>query len=156
MAFVLVAFMILIGLAAVFYVSITGTGLRTQAADIKHEQAREMVRKLSGSPELVWTADDCSSCVDFDKIMALKSSSTYGELWGRDIVLMQIKKVYPSSGAEIECALVNYPDCNKITLVEREGDYTSEEAFVALCRINDNGIGRLCEIGKIVLGVREI
>lgn len=152
MAFVLVAFIILLGLVAVFFISVKTSSLRKDASSIKHEQAQELVRKLAGTPEFAWTSEDCASCVDLDKIMALKNRTSYRNLWGESITLLQIRRVYPSPGEEIECTNGNYPACTKITLLDKRENYTSEDAFVALCHIEPQAYAK-CDLGKIVMGV---
>jgi len=154
MAFVLVAFMILLGLVAVFFVSIRTSTLRSDAGTIKQENAQELVRKLSGTPEFAWTGDDCASCVDFDKVMALRNRTSYQNFWGNSISLVQVKRIYPLFGNEDdECTLGNYPNCGKVTLIDRKKSYTSQDAFVALCHFEPQGAYTKCELGKIVLGV---
>lgn len=155
MAFVLVAFILLFGLAALFYFSFKLNSLKSAATDIRHEQAQELVRKMSASPEFAWTVDDCASCVDEDKVFALKNITSYTGFWGNNIGKLQIKKVYPSDNKTIECTRANYPSCNTITLINKKSNYTSEEAFVALCRFDSLYSETRCELGKIVMGVNS-
>ncbi len=156
MAFVLVAFVLFFALVAVFYFSIKLGSLREEASTIRHEQAQAVVKKLSSTAEFSWTVDDCSSCVDLDKVFALKNRTAYKGFWGNSISLIQVRKIYPYSdtNANKECNSGNYPNCNLITLLSKNENYTSDEAFVALCRF-DADIGVKCELGKIILGVKS-
>jgi len=154
MAFVLVAFMILFGVAAVFYISIQSSSLEKSADELKHDKASEMVRKLASSPELSWTRDSCEVCVDLDKAFALKSKESYKDFWGKDVGLVRIQKVYPSSGNEDKECDASYEDCNRVTIYSlANSKYITEEAFVALCRYSPEG--KKCELGKIMMGVVE-
>ena len=154
MAFVLVAFVILLALVGVFFVSIKTSSLKSDAGTIREEQAQEMVRKLAGTGEFAWTQDDCASCVDLDKLMALKNRSSYEHLWGDSFALLRIKRIYPlpTMQEKVECTLGNYPACTEVTLLDRNKEYTSQEAFVALCHFEPQGYTK-CELGRIVLGV---
>ncbi len=154
MAFVLVATMIFFAIVGLFYFSIRFSSLKEDVGDLRRDEVIETVRKLSGSPEFSFGSwEDCAACVDFDKVMALKERNSYQNFW-QDVSLLQVIRVYPEYGSE-ECTAGNYPNCNKITLTEKE-DYESYEAFVSLCRY-DGGIGfSRCELGKIVMGFESV
>lgn len=152
MAFVLVAFMILFGIVALFYVSIKTSSLKTEATELRHDQARELVRKLASYPEL--RSSECASCVDLDKALVLKKRKSYDGFWGKNIAFLKIKMIYPSNNTkEIECSVGTYPACNTITLINSNETYVSEEAFIAVCRYEGNEGYVKCELGKIVIGV---
>ena len=154
MAFVLVAFMVLLGVAGVFYVSIKSSSLEESVSDLKHERASEIARKLASSPELSWIENDCSVCLDVDKALVLKDKESYDEFWSKDIGLIRIQRVYPLSENR-ECD-ANYETCDRITIYELDNaEYVTEEAFVALCRYTGTEEGKKCELGKIMLGVKE-
>lgn len=151
MAFVLVAIVIFFALAAIFYINIRVGSLRGSADSLREDSARELVRKLSGSPELAWSATDCSSCIDEDKALSLKNKKEYSDFW--DVAFLQIEKVYPESQGE--CDKANYPDCKTITLVN-EGDYIAHTAFVALCRYDSEEDYNKCELGRISVGFKPV
>lgn len=154
MAFVLLAFILLFGFVLMFYVSIRLSSLREDVTVLRHEQAQELVRKLAASPEFAWTVNDCASCVDLDKVFALKNQSqAYRALWGTHTRLLRVQQVYPSSEREVECTRATYPDCSTITLVDQRADYSSDEAYVALCRMEGTSVGSRCVLGKLILGV---
>ncbi len=153
-AFVLVAFILLFGLVLTFYVSIRLSSLREDVNQLRHEQAQTLVLRLAGSPEFSWTVDDCASCIDLDKTFILSNrSATYRSLWGSNLALLRIQRVYPGVTKETECSSSNYPDCTRITLVETDSDYTTDESFVALCRVDEQSGARTCTLGKIIMGV---
>lgn len=154
MAFVLLAFILLFGLILMFYVSIRLSGLKTDVNTIRHQQAQELVRRLASSPEFSWTAEDCSSCVDLDKVFVLKNESdVYSSLWGTHLQMVRVQTVYPTPSEEIECTIATYPACTRITLLDTGAEYTTDEAFVALCRLEGQPLAKKCTLGKLIMGV---
>ncbi len=150
MAFVLVAIMIFFAIVVLFYLSIRVNLLKGDVEILRNEEAKEVVRKLAGRPELSWTVTDCASCIDLDKALVLNHRESYEDFW--EVPFLQIERVYPDG--EGECTKGNYPDCRTITLVD-EGIYIAHSAFVALCR-HDELMGDKCELGKIYLGFRSV
>lgn len=153
MAFVLIAFFILFSIALVFYFSIKSASLKGDAQQIREDKIRETVQKLAGSPEFSWTRDDCAACVDLDKVFALKSRKDYEGFWG-SVPYLQVAQVYPKTN-DLECTLENYPNCNGITVVDKKNGYTTEEAFVALCRFDKGEKYTSCKLGVIRMGVKS-
>lgn len=149
MAFVLVAIMIFLAIVALFYLTIRSGGLRQDVESLREEEARELVRQAASWPELSWSLDDCSACIDLDKALVLSESESYEDFW--DVPLLQIEKVLGEGG---ECNRQNYPDCATITIV-KEDRFIAHSAFVALCR-HDKETGDRCELGKINLGFRSV
>lgn len=148
MAFMLVAIVIFFSMIALIYFSISLTNLRHKYTELKDAEARELVRKLSGAPELTFTAgSSCSGCVDFDKAFVL--SQRYGGVYSQLVNLeyLSIEKVFPQS-TNGECDAGNYPDCSELILIDRaDNSIATKTAFVALAwRENDNfvfGLGRI-------------
>jgi hypothetical protein len=156
MAFVLVAVFIFFSLVALFFFAINLSGLKDRAEDLREKETIETVRKLAASPEFAFTSEgDCDFCVDFDKILMLKDRKTYEGFW-KNIAFLEVRKIYPSEG-EIECALNNYPDCNKIQVINLENTgVRAHGAFVSLCRYDEKINSGRCEIGKIIMGFETI
>lgn len=156
MAFVLLAFMLLFGLVLMFYVSLRLSGLEEDVNTLRHEQTQELVRRLASSPEFAWTLEDCASCVDLDKVYVLKNhSGIYSSIWGQNVKVLRIQTAYPVPTREIECNSATYPHCNRITLRSQQSGYSTDEAFVALCRLEGNPISKQCTLGKIIMGVEN-
>jgi hypothetical protein len=154
MVFVLVATLILFAIAAIFFVSVRFGGLRSDFEDQKKSSVIEQVGKISGTPEFIWTSfEDCSSCVDMDKLFILKNRTSYQGFW-KDIALLKVSRVYPKYSTE-ECTPQSYPRCNSITLVEREG-FEAYESFVSLCRFDDSDGTVRCELGKVIMGFEGV
>lgn len=147
MAFVLVAVMVFFGLAVLFYITIRMAGMKDSATMLQQNEAMEMVKKLAASPEFAWTANDCSNCVDMDKLMAIKNMTEYRNFWGLDY--LKVERIYPQGSGE--CTKQNYPDCQSITLVPAGNFGTPPFAFVSLCRYDfkDGQSYKKCDIGKI-------
>lgn len=143
MAFVLVGIIIFFAMVSLVYISIRSSNLRQDAQDLSSDSAREMVRKLSSSPEFSWAA--CDGCVDLDKVSVLKGRKSYSNFW--DLDYLAVERVYPSFNSS-ECSSLSYPDCNKITIINKSLNYgTPSWSFVALCR-DSEGYTK-CELGKI-------
>ncbi len=146
MAFVLAAIVIFFALAGLMFLSIRLKSLESGVGDLKEEEAKVLVRKLAGSPELL--DKECAYCVDFDKIMALKGREGYEGFWNLDYLAVRID--YPVK-EDVKCSAENYPNCNIIEVVEG-GDFgAADSAFVSVCRWEgDFGGYKKCEIGKIL------
>lgn len=154
MAFVLLAFMLLFGLVLMFYVSLRLSSLKTDVTDIRQEHAQELARRLANSPEFSWTVEDCASCIDMDKIFVLKSKgAAYTSLWGTSLAMVRVQTAYPVPARDVECTSATYPDCTRITLIDSGKEYSTEESFVALCRLEGHPVSKKCTLGKILIGV---
>jgi hypothetical protein len=155
MAFVLMAIMIFFAMVAMIYISISMNNLKKDAGQLRAEEAMGVVRKLSAAPEFMLTSlsKKCSSCIDMDKVMALKGRADYQGFWNLDRLV--IKKVYPAATGE--CTPLNYPDCETITLINKTSSYIAQNAYVSLCHWDSSGGGYLkCEIGQIFAAGRTL
>ncbi|MBI2451819.1 hypothetical protein HYV50_01935 [Candidatus Pacearchaeota archaeon] len=146
MAFVLVATFIFFALVGLVYFSLSLANLREKAQTLADNEARETIKTLAGSPELTFTSSsDCSSCIDLDKAIILKELPAYQSLLNLDYLM--IEKLYPNSTSR-ECTALNYPDCDKITIINK-GNIRASSAFVTLVRW-DSSIGSFrYELGRI-------
>ncbi|MDP1695562.1 MAG: hypothetical protein Q8L29_01460 [archaeon] len=151
MAFVLVAIMIFFGLVVLLYMSIRLPSLRQDVNILAQNEASELAKGLSSTPEFAFTITDCSHCIDMDKVIALKSMNTYKDFWKLDY--LKIEKVYPVQTGE--CTGTNYPNCQSITIIDNEEFGTPSSAFVALCRqAFENGeFYPKCELGRIYANI---
>lgn len=152
MAFVLVAIVVFFAIAGLIYFSIGFGGLKESAADLSAQEAKELVQKISGSAE--FSVAGCSNCVDFDKLMTLKGRKSYEGFW--NLGYLAVKVTYPEN-QEVECTKANYPNCNKITIIDSQEIGNAQGAFVSVCKIdNKNGAYEKCEIGKIYASAEQI
>ena len=148
MAFVLMAIMIFFGIVAIFYIKISLSNLRGDVELQRGEEANELVRKISGTPEFAFTAGECDSCIDLDKMLMLKERKSYQGFWNLDY--LKIDVIYPLKSGE--CSRGSYPDCGSITLINKTDDFgIPKSAFVALCRQEFKGSENYvkCELGRI-------
>ena len=154
MAFVLVAIMIFFSMVGLFYFSIKTRGLEKSAEDLREQESLEIVKKISGTSEFSWTASDCASCIDFDKVLALKDRKGYEGFW-QGIPYIQVVRGFTKGNESRECDKINYPNCNTITIVKDNGNYITNEVFSALCRFEPSKGGYIkCELGRIIMGFR--
>lgn len=164
MAFVLMAITLFFILVGLFVMSIFLTNLREEASQLEEKNAMLLATKLSESPEFSCGnsfSGSKISCIDADKLMALKQNVdkyTAGKnFWGVEGI--KVRKIYPKldsrNSNEIECTGRNYPDCNSIVLFEDNinhsaGTYSN---FVTLCR-KESSEGKSydqCDVGRLII-----
>jgi len=148
MIFMLVAVTLFFILVFLFYLSIKFSSLQQDKADLEREKAMGLVTKIASNPEFSFKGK--SRAVDGDKLMVLKNSREYRNLWGvKDII---VEKIYPEAG-EDECNIETYPDCKKI-IVLGDGKGKFVQSYVALCR-TENMFGNpqdKCELAILSIG----
>jgi len=147
MAFVLVAMMIFFGLVALIFASINMNKIKTETASLRENDARELIRKISGNSELGFTAISCSNCIDVDKALVLKDQRAYSGFFNLDYLM--IERVFPSGKGE--CSVGNFPNCGTITIVNSSNFLSAPYSYVSLCRYEgsrDKGYYK-CELGRI-------
>jgi hypothetical protein len=150
MAFVLMAIVIFFALVSLFYFSIRIRSLQKSALSLREEEAKELIRKLAVTPE--FSFEDCTNCIDLDKVMILKERQTYKGFWDLDVLF--IETVYPDK--EGECTLANYPECRRIMIINKTEEFgITSGAFVSLCRWDQEGYYK-CELGKVYASGRGI
>ena len=154
MAFVLVALIIFFALASLFYFSIRVASLQKDAEFLREQEVIENVRKISGTAEFIFSAEDCSSCIDMDKALMLKDRASYKGFW-KNVALLQIVRVHPTYNG-LECTKQNYPNCDKITLIEKDVGLIGHSAFAALCRYEENEGYNKCELGKVIMAFETV
>lgn len=154
MAFVLLGIIAFFALVALFYFAIRSSSLTKEAEIGREDRARELVRRLSASPEFAFSG--CQNCLDFDNALIIKERTAYQKFWGLDY--LRIEKVYPNSDNP-ECNKLNYPDCQGVTIIKEGSEYgTPVWSFAALCR-KESYSGEIytkCELGKIYASGRAI
>jgi len=139
MAFMMVAIFIFFALVGMLIITTKFSGLKEQANLLHEENAMRLASKIANSPEFSCgnsfeTSE--ASCVDFDKVMALKEQiknnpNIYKDFWG-DVSKIEIIKIYPSEENITKCTNKNYPNCSKLTLISGQG--MSKGNFITLCR----------------------
>lgn len=149
MAFMLVAVVIFFSIVGLIYFSITITNLRTQAENLRKNEAREIVKSISGTPELSFTSrSTCSQCLDLDKALLLKESSAYRNFW--DLDYLEVEIIYPHISGQVECNRANYPNCNKLVIINKNENFgLASSAFVALARWDRDMNDFRYEFGRI-------
>lgn len=155
MAFVLVALMIFFGLIAVIYFSIWSSSIQKSSKQRQGEEASQIALAMAGTPEFAFTSSsDCSSCIDFEKLVAVSQNEKYKNLWNLDY--LEIEIVYPKpSEPDKECkTAADLTKCGKITIIPKPENFGSApHTFVSLVRrakdTNGNGYFKY-EIAKII------
>ena len=156
MAFVLIAVTLFFVIVGLFILTISFSGLRESAKILEEENALALVSQLANSPEFSCENvfdETALNCIDGDKVMALKENiGAYSKFWG--VKGIEIRKIYPELGRDIECERENYPECNILTLISSsEGVGVSN--FVSLCRkdfdVEESRFQDKCELAKIIV-----
>ncbi|MEK6760569.1 MAG: hypothetical protein AABX93_01450 [Nanoarchaeota archaeon] len=154
MAFMLMAITLFFALVGMFFLTIQVSKIRESASVLEEKNALLLVTRLANSPEFSCGNSfgiTAISCVDSDKIMALKNKAEdYNGFWGTSNI--EIRKIYPATNP-VECTSSNYPNCNiiKINEEEIESEYSN---FVSLCRkeIANGQTYNKCELAKLMAG----
>lgn len=131
MAFMLVALMIFFGMVAIVYFTITFSNLRDKADDLREQEAKEIARQMSATPELTFSkkGSSCSACIDLDKAYVLAKTQSYPtKYWNLDY--LAIERIYPAPTKEncVSPTSDNYPDCRFLTIIDKHpGSYDGTE-----------------------------
>jgi disulfide oxidoreductase YuzD len=154
MAFMLVTLMIFFSMVALIYFTISLSNLKKDVSRLQDEEAMELARKMSGTPELAFTAtSDCSSCIDYDKAKQMAENSNlkekYKDLWNINYLAIECiitDENYPDVYSA-DCS--EDPDLNPLVLIEESESYSTKTAFVTLARW-DSGLGNYrYDLGRI-------
>ncbi len=162
MALMLVAVTLFFAIAGLFVVSILFSGVKGQGEDLNEQEALLLVSRLANSPEFscgnAYGTASQVSCVDFDKVLALKTKiRDYYGFWGVEGI--KVIRVTPENEG-IECTEENHPNCDTITLFEAENG-VGVSTFVALCgkvkgSEEEGGFPQdNCDLGKIIVTYGE-
>lgn len=157
MAFVLVALMVFIAMVGIVFFSFYLTDLREEVGELKDREARELVRKLSSSPEFVFSPESCVSCIDFVKVLMIKDTVEYKKFWNLDYLVIE-KLNNKTKEQKIECNTANMEECDKITIIGNNNYGSSKSSFVSLARWDNNlgGGNYRFDLGKIYVSEIDI
>lgn len=156
MAFMLIAVTLFLAMAGLFIFALRFAGLKEGVEALEETNAILLASKIADSPEFSCEnafGTTTSSCIDLDKIIALKSRiSSYRDFWG--VSGLEIRIISPAGGSA-ECNSNNYPNCGKITLISAD-EGTGVSNFVSLCRKEQGDFSyNKCEIGRIIVNYGE-
>lgn len=154
MIFMILTVFILFVLVGLFFLSISLSNLKKTATNLQETNAMLLVSNLANSPELSCGnafGSSLTSCVDFDKAMALQSNPDYSDFWG--VAKIEIRKIYPEEG-DIACDTSNYPNCSIIWVLDNNISSTPAVSnFVSLCRIETDQkiVYTKCELALLLV-----
>jgi hypothetical protein len=159
MIFMLVAVALLFILVGIFFLSISLYNLKKTSTNLEEKNAMLLVSKLANSPEFSCGNSfgiSRTSCIDFDKMMALKDrAGDYSEFWG--VAKIELRKIYPSGG-NIVCDDANYPDCGVIKILDNNvNTQPASSNFVSLCRkeATETIVYDKCELALLMVSSEE-
>jgi hypothetical protein len=147
MSFMLLFIILFFVLVFLFFIVIMTSGLKQDFVEGEREQAQMLISRVADTPEL--NCQNTMSCIDADKLIALKSNKNYENFW--HVEGLVIEKFYPFSNRTVECNPGNYPNCNTFTIKKPSNNTLADASFVSLCRKESyNGYGYdKCEIAKV-------
>jgi hypothetical protein len=157
--FMLVAITLLFILVGVFFLAISLNNLKQTANNLGQQNAMLLVSKLANSPEFSCGnafGTSRTSCIDFDKLMALKDiSGDYSDFWG--IAKIEVRKLYPDEGGVV-CDDSTYPNCDTIDILDKNvNSQPFVSTYVSLCRkeATDTIIYDKCELALLMVSSEE-
>lgn len=147
MSFMLIAVTILVILVLLFFLAVKAQDLRKDAQESETREAQKKVLKLTGYAEL--SCPGRQNCIDLDKAMALKKLKAYDDFFGAGIDIIKL------GNRSIDCDEANYPDCDRISLFNKQGIGIGN--FVVVCwRDSLEGYSyERCNLGKVILYVEK-
>lgn len=155
MIFMLIAVVFLFILVGLFFLSIRLYNVKQVASSLEEQNALLLVSKLANSPEFSCGnafGSSRTSCIDFDKLMALKEhADEYSNFWG--VAKIEVRKVYPDEG-NIICDETNYPNCGIVQILDKSVNTSPAESnFVSLCRkeLTSSMIYDKCELAILMV-----
>jgi hypothetical protein len=156
MMFMILGVTFLFILVGVFFLAIRLSTLKQTATTLGEESAKLLVSKLANSPE--FSCENAfgakTSCVDFDKVMALKDIDEYSNFWGATKI--EIRKIFPSGNTT--CTFENYPNCEIISILDRKiNSLPPSTNFISLCRKErtDRIIYDKCELALLMVSAED-
>jgi hypothetical protein len=156
MMFMLLAVTLLFVLVGLFFLAIKMSTLKSTATTLGEENAKLMVSKLANSPEFSCGGafEAQSNCIDFDKIMALKSMKEYSKFWG--VAKIEVRKILPTGNKT--CSFENYPNCEIVNILDLGVNTLSPSSnFVSLCRKekSERIVYNKCELALLMVSSED-
>lgn len=159
MSFMLLGVFLFFALVGMIILTVSFSGLKQSATDLKEQNAILLVTKLANSPEFSCGnvfGNQKTDCIDEDKVMMLKENiGKYLDFWG--VTNIEIRRIYPEN-KNITCTTSNYPDCDTIRLISKSNSGYDKSNFVALCRkeVYKNEVVNICEMAQIIVRYEEV
>ena len=153
-AFMLIALTLFFVLVGLFFLNYSLSGLKHAKANANADKASKLVSRIADSPELACGSaygETSVSCIDFDKLMALKAhAKDYEDFW--KVNNIEVLVVYPS-GPIIPCISENYPNCNKVVIFNKSSSGFDQSNYVSLCRTDSSGnsLYNNCTLAKLMV-----
>jgi len=155
MAFMIMAVFFFFVLVGLFFLGIQFRGVGESAQQLQKEQVLSSLEVIADMPELNYNSK-WSMALDEDKlrIMSGSFSEDYGEFW--PVASIKVYKVYPKSENFVKCPAL---DCNYFEVYDSgQKNVQTYSTYVSVCRkVRESGYTYdRCEVGKLVLGVKNV
>ena len=156
MAFMIMAVFLFFLLVGLFFIGIQFKDVKGSAAQLQKDQAISSLRVIADMPELNYDSSETMT-VDEDKLMVMSGgnfSAAYDDFW--PVASVGVYKVYPKFDAVKKCPGLG---CNFYDIYDiGQKNVKTHSTFVSICkRVREEGSAYdRCEVGKLVVGVKEI
>lgn len=140
-AFMLLALALLFVLIFIFYSNMEMQQFYAATNKLKAEEALSMLEKIAAMPEFSCLK---GTCIDYDKVTAIKNVSGYDALW-RSLNSIQIMTIYPEKSL--------------ITVYDKGGKNTvGYSAYFPLCKTKyrEGYIWQDCDLAKLIVSFEEL
>ena len=154
----IIAVIVFFIMAGLFGLAIFYTGLTKSVNEAAEAKALSAISNLAKSPEFTCVGSK-PNCVDGDKIIALAQRDIYKNFWPfSSLRVMKISGLNKSKEDRIDCTMANYPNCEVITVYDKEIPENGIQSFVALCFTQqEEGIAvQRCEMGVMIAGTKIV
>jgi hypothetical protein len=159
MAFMIIAVFIFFVMVGLFFLNYHVRTISYSYNEIQEQKAVSSLSAIANMPELN-CEDSKENCIDLDKLKVISQfSQNYTSLW--PVYSISVYRVAAEGdeiifGNEVRCPATG---CNVYHILESEETTSTYSKFVNICskqRRQDNRIYDQCEIGKLVVGIKEI
>jgi hypothetical protein len=148
MAFMLMAVVIFIILAGLFFFSFEYRQMFKEANTLSKEKAISTISNLASLPELNFGQ---TRCIDSDKLLALVNNERYKSF----LPLTSLSLIKIGEKNQTKCSIESYPNCNYYEIYSSSLDQEMVSTFTCICRKERAESGydyNTCELAKIIAG----
>jgi hypothetical protein len=153
MSFMMLAVILLVFIVLLFYVSVSSFNVKKNFQELARHNSLSILIGFADYPE--FNCVGASSCIDTDKLIGfMGEKEKYKNYWGNEIKGIVIEKVFSFSNIiKGECSMINYPNCDKYTIIPIQDNSIGDSGYIGLCReeYKNNYNFKQCDLGRITV-----